>query len=929
MRLDTASLPLIRIVMYALSSSVKNPSAPARLLARLSRGALALGALAYTAGCHDAPTAAQRSAGNQEVKLALSANIMANPGAVLVAELSYTPAGGGSATLARGSTAISTGASDTQMQLTADVAPCVVAGTSNGTTCTVNLALTLTRDGRVLDASNQQFIVTATTALVAVPATSLFEVATVTVDTTGTGALEPGDSKTLVAVALDRSGVVVPGRSPAWTVVSGGVTVTPAGVLTVVAEGPATVRVALGGRTADISLQIRSSSVASIDIAPLDTSIAVSGTVSYRVTPRNAAGTALTGKTVTLSTSSAAIATVVGNVATGVSAGLATITATSTQGRAGATVVKSTTLRVLATPPIRVDRNFVTFDLPLGGTGSTAPIAVTTDTGRTIRGLVSTVTYTPNVAPWLTQSLTANATPTTLSLRAAAGALDTGTYIADISLTSTTDLHVPASVRVTMHVVRLVALPKTVTFGPYPQGTSVFPPSSVTLRTSLAAVALSGLTVRTEYIGSGSGWLTTALQSTTAAPTTSVLLTPNPAGVPAGTNQARVIVTSATPVVSADTILVSLIASESGRFSGLVVNAVNQQPISGAVVTIRRADNSQVDQVTTVTDGTWTSNQIAAGTYNVYVTVSGFQNFVLYAQVLIGSTTIPVTSLANTQLVPVGTNSAYVSGSVRDATTNNVLSGATVELRAGANNLTGTPIVTTTTNSDGVYAFQSLPFGVYTVRATSANYAPGSLTVTVVSTQVQAPVTFLSPGGVTIAWRFVLSWGATPADLDGHLTGPVANTTSRFHVYFGSKGSATSVPFATLDVDAVQGFGPETITLYQQIPGVYRYYVDNFDYPDNGVPEIRTSTARVDVYQGNTLVRQFFPPQNNGKYWAVFEINGTVLTPLNAIGGTMPALRAQESGTVHGNARVDAAMQEFMSLAPWSWTKPVGAIKRD
>ena len=299
----------------------------------------------------------------------------------------------------------------------------------------------------------------------------------------------------------------------------------------------------------------------------------------------------MTGRTVTLASSLPAVATIAGTVATGVSAGTTTITATSAQGRAGAIVSKTTTLRVLATPTIRVDRNAVTFDLPPAGTSTTTSVAVTTDTGRTLRGLVSSVTYTPNVAPWLTQSLVANTTPTTLSLRAAAGALDTGTYVADVTLASTLDPHVPATVRVTMRVVRLVAAPRNVTFGPYAGGTTQFPGTSVALRTSLAAVPLSGLTVRTEYIGTATNWLSTALQATTASPATSVLLTPNPTGVAVGTSQARVIVTSGSPVVSADTIVVSLVVNPTdlGRFSGLVVNASNQQPIAGATVTVRRA----------------------------------------------------------------------------------------------------------------------------------------------------------------------------------------------------------------------------------------------------------------------------------------------------------------------------------------------------
>src|SRR6266699_999897 len=70
--------------------------------------------------------------------------------------------------------------------------------------------------------------------------------------------------------------------------------------------------------------------VATVSVSPASLSIAVSQTMQLTATPRDAAGHALTGRTVTWKTSNGAVATVSATgLATGVSAGTATITATS------------------------------------------------------------------------------------------------------------------------------------------------------------------------------------------------------------------------------------------------------------------------------------------------------------------------------------------------------------------------------------------------------------------------------------------------------------------------------------------------------------------------------------------------------------------------------------------------------------------------
>jgi hypothetical protein len=328
-----------------------------------------------------------------------------------------------------------------------------------------------------------------------------------------------------------------------------------------------------------------------------------------------------------------------------------------------------------------------------------------------------------------------------------------------------------------------------------------------------------------------------------------------------------------------------------GRFTGVVRNATNNNPIAGASVSIRTAGTAtQVDNVTTAADGSYTSNPIPAGTYDLVHSATGFNSATLFARTLTGGPTVPVTSLPVVQLVPTGTANGNLTGSVRDATTNAVLAGATVEIRSGGGNTSGAALATTTSAADGSYAFNNLAAGTYTVRATRTGYLEGTVNVTIAQATQVAPVLFMSPtGGTAFAWRIVLSWGTSPSDLDAHLTGPLAGSATRFHVYFGNHGSLTASPFAQLDVDVTNGNGPETITIAQQIAGVYRYYVHKFSSSGN---DLKTSNARVDLYQGNTLVRQFFPPQQDGIYWTVFELSGTDITTINTINNSAPSLVA-------------------------------------
>ncbi len=111
-----------------------------------------------------------------------------------------------------------------------------------------------------------------------------------------------------------------------------------------------------------------------------------------------------------------------------------------------------------------------------------------------------------------------------------------------------------------------------------------------------------------------------------------------------------------------------------------------------------------------------------------------------------------------------------------------------------------------------------------------------------------------------------LTWGASPSDIDSHLRTPDGS-----HVYYSSKGSLTTSPFASLDVDDVTGFGPEVTTIRRPRVGIYRFYLHNFS--QSFTPGMTGSPTRVELnYVGRTVVFSPPPGEASALYWHMFDL---------------------------------------------------------
>ncbi|HLD67818.1 MAG TPA: tetratricopeptide repeat protein [Pseudomonas sp.] len=127
--------------------------------------------------------------------------------------------------------------------------------------------------------------------------------------------------------------------------------------------------------------------------------------------------------------------------------------------------------------------------------------------------------------------------------------------------------------------------------------------------------------------------------------------------------------------------------------------------------------------------------------------------------------------------------------------------------------------------------------------------------------------------------RVVLSWGATPSDLDSHIVYP------ENHIFFQEKQGLD----ADLDVDDTNSYGPETITLQKKHFGeTYVYAVHDYSNgSDPSASALSASQAKVFVYIGQSLVRTYYVPTNKvGNLWTVFRISGSgEFQDINRLGG--------------------------------------------
>jgi len=332
-------------------------------------------------------------------------------------------------------------------------------------------------------------------------------------------------------------------------------------------------------------------------------------------------------------------------------------------------------------------------------------------------------------------------------------------------------------------------------------------------------------------------------------------------------------------------------ATQLVQLRGRVIDAVTNLGLIGAAVDLIRASDQSAMGVSaeiTGADGQFLTGSFVMPTGGVYVkaTQSGYIAGRILVSPVSTTLSLAIVNIESIPLVPTSGQPGGIAGVVRNARTGFGIAGASLALY---NNLTNTPVAPANTDANGAYSFTGIAAGTYRVAATAAGYqlaervgiAVGNNGVTGNQDIV------LSPSG-TSDIRIVLTWGASPSDLDSHLTGPNSDAT-RFHVYYASRGNFVSAPFAGLDVDDVSGYGPETISITQMNSGNFRYSVHDFTNRNSASSTaLSTSGAKVQLYTSAGLYATFSVPPGAGNLWTVFEMTGSltnpVITPVQQLG---------------------------------------------
>lgn len=222
-----------------------------------------------------------------------------------------------------------------------------------------------------------------------------------------------------------------------------------------------------------------------------------------------------------------------------------------------------------------------------------------------------------------------------------------------------------------------------------------------------------------------------------------------------------------------------------------------------------------------------------------------------------------------------------VLGKMKDATNNAPVPGG----KATLTYVEGPGEIESAGNSIGEFNLQGVKQGKIKIKYTAPGYIDAEVKLNVqnnIQSGTAADVA-MSPILPPDGWRAVLAWGSKPRDLDTHLRW---STNRGCKVaYYRRRMDCSDGIKATLDVDDVNGYGPETLTfknvghqynsrLSADRAPILAYKIHNYSRR----PTLDSlSDATVTLYHGDTVFKEYKIGRDgvvDGRWWYVFELNG-------------------------------------------------------
>lgn len=321
-----------------------------------------------------------------------------------------------------------------------------------------------------------------------------------------------------------------------------------------------------------------------------------------------------------------------------------------------------------------------------------------------------------------------------------------------------------------------------------------------------------------------------------------------------------------------------LIPKPKASVSGKVVIAdsdtdlTNNAALSGAKLHFERDSLGIKSDITTSEDGTYNLSNLMPGKYKVTVEKAGYITLIERISLNQGVNNVNITlELISDEFDGLG----IASGSIVDATSGNGVEGLTLNIRKGVNNTKGVTIDTLVTSTSGNYKTGELEAGNYCIEIIDPSniYKNSTVNIKILGNhQIANQNGVVTQNIASNQMRVVLTWGATPKDLDSHTLIKIGDSNS-CHVYYGDKDYYIDGKLnVLLDLDDTSSYGPETTTIYDTSKAdKYTFYVYNYSGGNNA---LSSSGAKVEIYHKDKYYC-LFVPNGTGRYWNVFSFDSS------------------------------------------------------